>query len=200
VIDTPKTVTKLIGYPKVFLFPGHSPENHGSEGNGYIENTLAIELCELIVTEFEKYNVPNHYEVIHGRTRSEYLNKRLALLINYYKVDRNILAAEIHFDSSENKKAHGGHIIHHPDDMKAKELATAIQTRLVTIFPGRWAQLSGRKDIKFVRQTPWPDILIEVCFISNTADMEKYQAEKNHVAKEITAGILDYIKARQREA
>lgn len=186
--------SKMMYNPTIILFPGHSPENIGANNGELKENKLAIDLCELITTEFEKNNFPYIFHIVHGDTQTEYLKERIRITKDIYNHEKNIIAVSIHFDSSDNRNAKGSHCIYYPKSTKGKQIAEKISDRLVKIFPGRSQKTVARK-LYFLRHTPCPACLIETCFISNDDDMKVYLRKKKSVARGIVSGIKEYINS-----
>jgi len=196
--DTPTKFRELIDLPKVILFPGHSPELTGARFQGLYEHILAVGLCVLVEKELIKLNIPVSYLVVPGDTKSKYLNEKVRIVNEVYKHDQNIIAIDIHFDSPPDLidlSPHGSHCIHYPGSEKGEKLAESIQKRLWTMFPGRAKQTDARDDLRFLKKTRCPAILIETCFITNDNDTTKYLRKKKVVARAIADGIMSYAKS-----
>jgi len=195
-INTPERLTTMINYPKIILFPGHSPELQGAAGSNLREHGLAVGLCYLIEELLKQSNIPVEFNIVHGKTVIEYIENRINIIKEIYAHDQNLLGIEVHFDCSTNIEAKGGHIIYFPGDEKAKRLAVLIQKRLVKIFPGRSEQVVERRDLGWLARSPCPSILIEVCFISHSPDIHNFLRKRTVVADKIVAGIIEYIKEK----
>lgn len=97
---------------------------------------------------------------------------------------------ELHMDAA-NGKARGGHVIIDADlsaDASDKALASYIAGK----FPGRSEKLVKRNDLANLNRAQAQGIdyrLLEVCFIDNRADREKFIADMDEVASGILAAF-----------
>ena len=164
---------------KLFIISGHGAGDTGAIGNGCIEServrTLAAKIKEyggdnVILSDFDL----NSY-------RSNIIGKGL--------VPEDCIILELHLDSSTNIKAQGGHVIINAN-FKADEYDERLAAMISQMFPGRAETIVGRTDLANVRRAAEKGYnyrLLECCFISNDADIKKFNCEMDRLAKEILA-------------
>lgn len=162
---------------KLFVIPGHGAGDSGAVGNGYKE----AERVRALATKVKEYGGDN---VILSDFN---LNSYRSNIIGKCQVPNDCLILELHIDSSKNTKARGGHVIINAN-FKADEYDDALAKMISTIFPGRAKTIVGRTDLANVRRAAdkgYNYRLLECCFISNTEDIKKFNAEMDKLAKEI---------------
>ena len=162
---------------KLFVIPGHGAGDSGAVGNGYKE----AERVRALATKVKEYGGDN---VILSDFN---LNSYRSNIIGKCQVPNDCLILELHIDSSKNTKARGGHVIINAN-FKADEYDEALATMISTMFPGRAKTIVGRTDLANVRRAAEKGYnyrLLECCFISNTEDINKFNAEMDKLAKEI---------------
>ena len=162
---------------KLFVIPGHGAGDSGAVGNGYKE----AERVRALATKVKEYGGDN---VILSDFN---LNSYRSNIIGKCQVPNDCLILELHIDSSKNTKARGGHVIINAN-FKADEYDDALATMISTMFPGRAKTIVGRTDLANVRRAAEKGYnyrLLECCFISNTEDIKKFNAEMDKLAKEI---------------
>ena len=162
---------------KLFVIPGHGAGDSGAVGNGYKE----VERVRALATKVKEYGGDN---VILSDFN---LNSYRSNIIGKCQVPNDCLILELHIDSSKNTKARGGHVIINAN-FKADEYDDALVKMISTMFPGRAKTIVGRTDLANVRRAAdkgYNYRLLECCFISNTEDIKKFNAEMDKLAKEI---------------
>ena len=162
---------------KLFVIPGHGAGDSGAVGNGYKE----AERVRALATKVKEYGGDN---VILSDFN---LNSYRSNIIGKCQVPNDCLILELHIDSSKNTKARGGHVIINAN-FKADEYDDALAKMISTMFPGRAKTIVGRTDLANVRRASEKGYnyrLLECCFISNTEDIKKFNAEMDKLAKEI---------------
>ena len=162
---------------KLFVIPGHGAGDSGAVGNGYKE----VERVRALATKVKEYGGDN---VILSDFN---LNSYRSNIIGKCQVPNDCLILELHIDSSKNTKARGGHVIINAN-FKADEYDDALAKMISTMFPGRAKTIVGRTDLANVRRAAEKGYnyrLLECCFISNTEDIKKFNAEMDKLAKEI---------------
>ena len=170
----------------IFITAGHGGIDPGAVGNGYKEADLTLELRDLIVAELkDKYTV---FTDVNDHSLSKVLTWLRSL------ITANVLLVDIHFNASINALATGTEVLV-PDN------CSILESKLATSLSINISKLLGLKN-RFVKKEsqsargkigilniPAENILIEVCFISNKADVEAYQKNKALLAKEIANTI-----------
>jgi len=175
---------------KLFISAGHGGHDPGALGNGYVEAELTIELRQLIVNELRKLGIV----AITDPNRNA-LAQTLAWLRGKFG-DKDILL-DIHWNASLSPDSRGTEVIV-PDQFSDFEfgLATALLKALTDVgFRNRGVKPEGltfRKKLGWMRPNA-ENVLIEVCFISNTTDMTLYQNSKNIIAKRLAFVLREYI-------
>ena len=177
---------------KLFVIPGHGAGDSGAVGNGYKE----AERVRALATKVKEYGGDN---VILSDFN---LNSYRSNIIGKRQVPNDCLILELHIDSSKNTKARGGHVIINAN-FKADEYDEALAKMISTIFPGRAKTIVGRTDLANVRRAAdkgYNYRLLECCFISNTEDIKKFNAEMDKLAKEILGCFKISVKESAKSA
>ena len=177
---------------KLFVIPGHGAGDSGAVGNGYKE----AERVRALATKVKEYGGDN---VILSDFN---LNSYRSNIIGKCQVPNDCLILELHIDSSKNTKARGGHVIINAN-FKADEYDEALAKMISTIFPGRAKTIVGRTDLANVRRAAdkgYNYRLLECCFISNTEDIKKFNAEMDKLAKEILGCFKIAVKESAKSA
>lgn len=177
---------------KLFVIPGHGAGDSGAVGNGYKE----AERVRALATKVKEYGGDN---VILSNFN---LNSYRSNIIGKCQVPNDCLILELHIDSSKNTKARGGHVIINAN-FKADEYDEALAKMISTIFPGRAKTIVGRTDLANVRRAAdkgYNYRLLECCFISNTEDIKKFNAEMDKLAKEILGCFKISVKESTKSA
>ena len=177
---------------KLFVIPGHGAGDSGAVGNGYKE----AERVRALATKVKEYGGDN---VILSDFN---LNSYRSNIIGKCQVPNDCLILELHIDSSKNTKARGGHVIINAN-FKADEYDEALATMISTMFPGRAKTIVGRTNIANVRRAAdkgYNYRLLECCFISNTEDIKKFNAEMDKLAKEILGCFKISVKESTKSA
>lgn len=177
---------------KLFVIPGHGAGDSGAVGNGYKE----AERVRALATKVKEYGGDN---VILSNFN---LNSYRSNIIGKCQVPNDCLILELHIDSSKNTKARGGHVIINAN-FKADEYDDALAKMISTMFPGRAKTIVGRTDLANVRRASEKGYnyrLLECCFISNTEDIKKFNAEMDKLAKEILGCFKISVKESTKSA
>ena len=164
---------------KILLIAGHGNGDCGAVGNGYKEADLTREVVALLKPELDGYA-----DVTIADTKKnwyEYLKK------NTFDFKPYDYVLEIHFNAgggagteiyiTESEKTHG------------------VETQIVKGISDIGFNLRGvkRKNFTVISKAKSQGVssaLLEVCFIDNPYDVERYQAHKKDVAKAIANGII----------
>lgn len=163
---------------KIYLFAGHSNNDTGAMANGYKEADLTKELRNIVVNELKKRNYLN-FETDNDQDNLSTVLKK----INPTPKD---IVLDIHFNSA-SPTATGTEVLisnHAGDTSKkfAKALVEGSSSILGLINRGvKTESQSPRKRLAVLNKNG-AAALIEVCFITNTNDMSKYQANKTKLA------------------
>lgn len=163
---------------KLYVIFGHGAGDCGACGNGYTE----AERVRALEPYLKKYGGDN-VEIL-DTSRNWYADNGISSL----NIPSSDCLIEIHLDAA-SPSAMGGHIIIYKDyapDNYDKVLASMLKE----MFPGRSQLIVGRDDLANPNRAANKGInyrLIEVCFITNTSDISKYNNNLDTIAK----GIVD---------
>lgn len=175
---------------KVFLIAGHGGKDPGALGNGYNERDLAIEFRRILDLELRRIGVFATLD-----PDENFLSQSLRWLKGKFG-ERDVLI-DIHWNASTNPSATGSEIIV-PENPSTYEnlLATALLKQLTGVgFRDRGVKnetQTARGRLALMRENA-ENILIEMCFITNSQDMVLYQNSKNIIAKRIAHTIKNHI-------
>jgi N-acetylmuramoyl-L-alanine amidase len=186
---------------KIFLSAGHTNipgGDRGASGNGFIEGELTIEL---------RNSIYNELCILGARAELDSNSNALKETIQAFKnlVSPSCILVDIHWNAAGPTATGTETFI--PDNYTefelelASKLSKCISDTLeiplrgsVKGKPGvKTEAMSARKTLGFMRLTG-QNALLEVCFISNKSDMEKYQTNKKTLAKNIAQIIFNYAK------
>ena len=162
---------------KLYIISGHGAGDNGACKNGFKEAERVRALAQKI-KDFGGDNV-----LLHDPSLNAYKNNSIGKGL----IPKDCKVLELHLDSSLSKSAKGGHIIIHkkydPD-----KYDDALAKMISSIFPGRSKIIDGRSDLANANRAVAKGLnyrLMECCFISNVADIEKFNANLDKLAKEI---------------
>ena len=178
---------------KIYISAGHSStkgRDMGAVGNGFIEGVEAAELRNIIFTELKKLGITATID-------SD--NTILADSIRFFKnlTEKDSIVMDIHFNAGVPAATGTETLIPFDSSKTEKQLAvdlTKIISETLNIksrgvkseadsHHGRlgWMRLTGE------------NVLLEVCFISNTKDMESYRKNRVELGKKIAELLYDYV-------
>lgn len=171
---------------KILLISGHGAGDSGACGCGFKEADLTRTATNILAGKLAAYDVSTtRYPV----ARDAYQDNRNGKL----QVDFSSfgLIVEVHFNSF-NGSAHGTECLYKPSGMKA--LATKVSAAIASVgFLDRGAkQRTDLANMNRAAKLGVPYILIETCFIDNSADMKLYQQNLYNVWDKTAAAICSY--------
>lgn len=160
----------------IFVIAGHGAGDPGAGGNGYNEyervRALAKELKRLGGDEVSLGDLNRNYYADKG--------------INTLDIPKSWQILELHLDSAA-ASARGGHVII-KTGFKPDKYDEALAKNISAIFPGRSSTIVNRGNLGNVNRAAargYSYRLLEVCFITNSADMQIFNNEMERVAKAI---------------
>jgi N-acetylmuramoyl-L-alanine amidase len=170
---------------------GHGGTDSGAVGSGFKERDLAIEFRNLLVAELQKLSVPC---ITDPDTNA--LKDSLVYFKNYFKPDS--INVDIHWNAASPAATGTEVLINTQATPFEKQLGAKIVDTIATTLNiknrGLKTELqSARGSLGWMKQ-PGRNYIIEMCFISNKTDMEKYQAKKNELAKAIADILGEAVK------
>jgi N-acetylmuramoyl-L-alanine amidase len=175
---------------KIIISAGHGGIDSGAVGNGYIERDLTIELRNLIVAELSSLGIKADVD-----PNKNALKETLAWLRGRF-VSKDILF-DIHWNAGPAAAKGSEVIIPDVSSEYEKKLAEALLKVLVDVgFKSRGVKPeaeTARKKLGWMRPVA-ENVLIEICFISNSTDMKLYQANKQTIAKKLANVLKTFSK------
>jgi len=162
---------------------GHGGTDGGAVYKGRKESNDVLSLGKAVAVEMRRHNVTvdeirTNDATVSLNARSGYENRKA---YNYF--------ISFHRNASEPEKAKGIETFTYLNaNAKAKSLANKVQANLITLgFVNR-----GVKEANFhvLRETKAPSILVELGFIDNTDDNNRFDSKRNEIVKAISKAIL----------
>lgn len=176
----------------IFLSAGHSPQSikpdNGASANGYTEADLAINFRELVELELNK---------LKAKYITDSDSERLAEYLERIKTGNGSVVLEFHFDAAANPKATGTTSIVGVDadrlDMAfAREIVNATSTILGIKNRGVISEAQSHRGRLGLMRENGIVSLLELCFITNKLDLERYFKNKFVLAREIAKILVRY--------
>ena len=183
---------------KIFISAGHTNVlkpgfDNGASGNGFIEGLLTVGFRDLLVREL---NLLGIYPIIDSNENA------LKASINFFKrlISPNSIALDIHWNSSENATATGTEtLIPAVYTNFEYELASRLSEAVSKTLNIRTRGANGVKteleshhsSLGWMRLNA-ENVLMEICFISNKSDMDKYISSRIQLAKNIALILKEY--------
>jgi len=173
-----------------FISAGHNPKgikiDPGAIGNGFHEADLTVEFRNLVVAELLKRKV----NVITDKD-----DERIGDYLKRIQTGSGSVVLEFHFDAAESPMATGttalvGNDADRLDKAFAKELVAQTSTTLGVKNRGVLSESDSHRGSLGLMREQGIVSLLEICFISNKSDLEKYQKTKDVLAIQI-AGIIE---------
>lgn len=174
-------------------------KDRGAAGNGFVEGELTVELRNLIVTELGKLGVTPVVDAD---------DSILAQTLNFFKnlTGNSSIVLDLHWNAAASTTATGTETLVPSDATEfeiklAGDLSDTVADVLQILRRGQFKNRRGVKSeaeshhgrLGFMR-LKGENVLMEICFITNKADMERYQAKKQLLAKMIAEKLADAAK------
>lgn len=179
---------------KLFISTGHQSYNNidpGAMANGVKEADLTTEFCSLLVKELTKLNITPFVD-----DAKDGLKESVDRVIQH--MGNTDLAIEIHFNAAVGFTAFGTEVLipfsstQYEKD-SATKLCKTICNVLQTSSRGVKTEAeSAHGRLMFMRPN-CENILIEICFITNTSDLFKYQHNKETLAMNLALTISQIL-------
>ena len=169
---------------KILLIAGHGQGDPGACGNGYKEADLTREVVTLLNKNLSAYTEVDVFDF--NKDMFQYLKSG-----NKYPFNNYDYVIEIHFNAF-NTQAYGTEVLVHQNE-DGVGVETAIASNIAKLgFVNRGVKRRGDLRVMNTVKKVYgvSHALIEVCFVDNASDMQKYAAKKEEIAKAITDGVV----------
>ncbi|MGD6894606.1 N-acetylmuramoyl-L-alanine amidase [Bacillus infantis] len=178
----------------ITIDPGHGGKDPGAIGNGIYEKELNLSVGLKVQKLLEQKGI----KVVMTRTGDTYPS--LTERVNIAKNSNSDAFVSIHGNSNNSSSPNGTETYYSTAALNtraesSRQLATFIQNRL---YKSLGTQNRGVKQGEFqvIKYNPLPSVLVELGFISNSADAKKLSSDAYRVkaAEAIALGIQDYYE------
>lgn len=175
----------------IFASAGHAPysvkKDFGAEGCGYKEALLTIELRGLVCSELDKLS---------RKYITDKDTETLGVYLERIQTGSGSVVCEFHFDAYNGTASGSTALVGDDADVLDKAFAQEFVDVTASILgiPNRGVKKeadSHRGKLGLMREQGTV-CLVEVCFIDNSADMQKYQNKKTELAKAYAAILSKY--------
>jgi len=178
----------------IFASAGHTPkglrQDPGAIGNGFHEADLAVEFRNLVVALLMAKKIP---------VTTDKDDERLGTYLERIKTGNGSVVLEFHFDAAASSTATGttvliGNDADRLDKAFAKELVEANASVLGIKNRGVKSEADSHRGSLGLMREQGTVALLEICFISNAEDLQKYQKNKMTLAGKIAEILERYEK------
>lgn len=179
---------------RVVLDPGHGGSDSGAIGGGYYEKTINLDVAKLVQEKLQKKDVTVYM------TRTKDTTLTLEDRVNYSNEIAPDIYVSIHTNSTLQGDSFGLETHYFKDD--SIDLAYTIHSNFASEKNLKKWETKDRGVIKsrfyVINHTEAPSVLIEIGFLSNTAERAKLLTSKRQeeIADSIVKGILEYLKVK----
>lgn len=192
-ISTPETpINPSVAKMKTLIIgAGHGGTDSGAVGNGFIERDLAIEFRNLLVADLKKLSLNCIVD-----PDSNKLVDSLAYFKKYFSTDS--INVDIHWNAGPAAATGTEVLINTNATPFEKQLGGKIAEAIALILNIKnrglkTEQDSARGKLGWMHQLG-RNYIVEMCFISNKTDMDKYQANKQKLSKAIADILYETVK------
>lgn len=182
---------------RIFVDQGHNPQgvNAGAEGNGLREQDVTYQvgvyLAQLLNDDprFEARLSRNTPQESLGTTNSTSLQARVAMAnswpANYF--------ISIHCNANPNPAINGSEVYVYQSGTQAYWLAQHILNAVVEQAGTRNNGVRVNSSLYVLRRTHMPAVLVELGYLTNSADAMKLRDDQPGFARGIYYGLLSYF-------
>jgi len=205
------TLSCAVSGHRVMIDPGHGGIDPGaSSREGHLEKVIVLSIGNYLKALLNQAAV---YTVMSRTTDSDLADPGIRNLMERKRQDlqrRVEMAHEskvdiyvsLHCNSFPSSRWSGAQTFYFPGDEESRELAEAIQARLVEQLGPNERQVKSA-DYRVLRDTQMPAVMVEVGFLSNPTEARLLAdpTYQQRVARAVFAGIVDYLQgyyARQK--
>ena len=167
---------------KIVISSGHSKDVPGARGiiEEVAEARRVVTRVAALLRQNGVESVEFHDDI--SRTQSDNLNA----ITGFHNAQTRDLDVSVHFNAySKTDAPCGVEVLFVSQDELAKKVSLAISN--VSGLKNRGAK--KREDLAFLNRTKKPAILIEVCFVDSTADVNIYRAKFEEICIAIASSI-----------
>jgi len=172
---------------KLFISAGHSHTDPGALGSGASEADIALEFRDLLANALEARGVQFQRDGLDGENLPLSQSVKMA-------ADADI-AVEFHCNAFSNQSASGVETLSGPEHREVGARICEVVSETLDI-PNRGAkgEASGQHSrLAFISRGR--GIIVELFFISNPDDVEKYQRLKMALAEELANLLAEVVRA-----
>lgn len=178
----------------IFISAGHNPkgikQDPGAIGNGFHEADLTVEFRNLVVALLQGKKIP---------VTTDKDDERLGEYLKRIQTGSGSVVLEFHFDAAASSSATGttaliGNDADRLDKAFAKELVEANASILGIKNRGVLSESDSHRGSLGLMREQGTVALLEICFISNADDLQKYQKNKMTLASKIAEILERYEK------
>jgi N-acetylmuramoyl-L-alanine amidase len=172
---------------------GHGGSNEGASGikSKALEKNYTIRFAN----ELQKYLKKKDADVIMTRTSDTTINNADRILM--LQEDMPDLLISLHLNSSANSNVKG--VSTYYKHIGFRPLTTSILNRMLQLNLNEFGNV-GNFNFALNAPTDFPNVLVEIAFLSNPEDEQKILNPRFHkaVAKKIYRGVKDWLKTVRR--
>jgi len=185
---------------RIFIDQGHNPSgpNTGAVGNGLLEQDVNFEvgiyLAQLLNNDsrfIARLSRPTP-ETILGTSNATSLQARVNMA-NSWPADYFV---SIHCNSNTNPAINGSEVYVYQANTQSYWLAQHVLNGIVAEVGTRNNGVRVNPSLYVLRRTTMPAILVELAYLSNTADAQKLRDDPQGFAQGIYYGMLSYFGLR----
>ncbi len=182
---------------RIFIDQGHNPSgpNTGAEGNGLLEQDVNFEvglyLARLLNSDprfIARLSRPEANTIL-GTSNATSLQARVNMA-NSWPADYFV---SIHCNSNTNPAINGTEVYVYREQSQAYWLAQHILNGVVAEVGTRDNGVRLNPTLYVLRRTNMPAVLVELAYLSNTADAQKLRDDPEGFAQGIYNGMLSYF-------
>ncbi|MCK8816472.1 N-acetylmuramoyl-L-alanine amidase [Natroniella sulfidigena] len=185
---------------KIVIDAGHGGIDAGANTEGILEKDINLAIAKNLAAFLDRGSL----EIIMTRKEDKlYNDDRNQDIINRTKITNESnadLLVSIHVNSFPSSTSFGGQTFYKPNSEESKELASAIQEKLIEIQPENYRKIKSAP-YYILRKSEIPAVIVEVGFISNPQDRERLTnpEEQQKIAQGIGEGIINYFNQKLKE-